>query len=296
MIIQERNEDLIKACKIASEARDYGCSLIKPGAKLLEVTEKIEAKIVELGGKFAFPPQISLNHVAAHYCPDVEDTIIFTDQVCKVDIGVHINGYIGDTAATVDLSGKYKKLVDASKAAVENACKAAKPGTALSAIGKIIQDTIQSYGFAPVRNLSGHGLELFEIHSEPNIPNYNSGEQAKLQNRQLIAIEPFATDGSGIVQDSNYSTLFSLVERKPVRMEGTRKILDFIEKNYGKMVFTKRWLRKHFKPIEIEFALRELQKFDIIRAYPPLGERSHGMVSQAEHTIIVNEKPLILTN
>ena len=195
---EETLNKLKKAGNIAAHARDFGISLIKKGNSLLDVTKKVEAKIIELGGEMAFPPQISLNDCAAHFCPDADDKIIFDNQVCSLDVGVHVDGFIGgDTAATVDLSGENEDLVKASREALENAIKIIKPGIKISEIGKVIQETITGYGFAPVRNLSGHGLDEFNIHAKPSIPNYDNGDNTELQENQLIAIEPFASKGAG---------------------------------------------------------------------------------------------------
>jgi methionyl aminopeptidase len=296
MILKTPPEQLIKACKIASKAREYGKGLIVKGASLLEVTQKVERKILELGGSIAFPPQLSLNHIAAHSCPDIDDTYRFGEDVVKLDIGVHIDGYIGDTATTVDLSGKHQKLVAAAEEALLQAIKHANPGTQLTRLGAAIHAAIARHGFSPVRNLSGHGLGEYEIHTSPNIPNYDNGDQTRLQMGQLIAIEPFASEGKGIVQEGTYSTLFSVTQLRPVRLPTTRRILKFIEQNYGNLVFTKRWLKQHFKPFEVEFALRELLKHEILRAYPPLGDAGKGLVAQAEHTIYVANPPIVLTN
>ena len=154
-------EKIKKAGNIAAQTLEYGKNLIKKDASLLQVLDKIEEKIEELGAKPAFPAQISCNHLAAHFCPD-EDDIIFSDQLACLDVGVHVDGYIGDNAVTVDLSGKNENLVKASKEALDNAISVVKPGVTLTEIGKAIQDSIQKYGFAPVRNLSGHGLGKFE--------------------------------------------------------------------------------------------------------------------------------------
>jgi len=295
MIVDPNNKDLLKAGKIASEVREFAKSLTVKGAKLLDITKATEKKIIDLGGKIAFPPQLSLNHIAAHYYPDFNDTIILNDEVVKIDVGVHVNGYIGDTACTVDLSGKNKKLVDASRQALNEAIKIIKPGITIAKIGETIQKTISSFGLAPVKNLSGHGLGLYKIHESPSIPNYDSGETITLEENQLIAIEPFATNGVGMIQEGTSSTLFSLIKKRPIRMQSSRNLLKFILNNYGDLVFAKRWLRNHFKPVELEFALRDLLRNEIIRWHPPLGEKANGLVSQAEHTVIVMNKPKIIT-
>ncbi len=287
MILTDIPDDLINACKIASEAREFGKKLIVPGAKLLDVTEKIENKIIELGGRIAFPPQISLNHIAAHNYPTANDEVIFKDQICKLDVGAHINGYIGDTATTVDLSGKNEVLIKAVEEALAAAISLAKPGVQLCKIGEVIHAAITKHGISPVRNLSGHGLGVYGIHEPPTVPNYNNGDTQILEKGELIAIEPFSTNGVGLVQEGTFATLFSLVNLRPVRMPASRKILKFINEHYGKLVFAKRWLKKHFKAIEVEFAMRAMVQAGILHAYPPLGEQSKAMVAQAEHTLLI---------
>ena len=284
----------IKAGKIASEAREYGKSLIKVGASLLEVSDKIEKKILELGGKLAFPAQISLNDVAAHNCADPDDKTTFKKgDLCKLDIGVHIDGYVADTACSVDL-GDNNDLVKASEDALNEALKIIKPGVTLAEIGETIKNAISKYNLSPIKNLSGHGLDRFVIHGPPTIPNFNTHDDTKLEEDQVIAIEPFATDGMGMIYEGDRANIFSLIEKKPVRSNITREILKEIEQFEG-LPFTTRWLTKKFPLFKVNFALRELLQIESIRKYPPLPEKNHGLVSQAEHTIIVKDKPIITT-
>jgi len=287
-------EKLIKAGKIAAEALQYAASLVKPGNKLLDVCEKTEEKIKELGGKLAFPVQISLNDTAAHFCPDQDDETVFKDQVVSIDVGVHVDGFIGDNALTIDLSGQNQELVKASREALDNAIKIIKPGVRIKEIGKMIHDTITKYGFAPVRNLSGHGLGEFGIHTKPNIPNYDNGDETELVENMVFAIEPFASKGAGIVYESSNATVFALVNKKPVRNMITRKILKEIE-SFNDLPFCSRWLAKKFGAAKASFALRELKNLEVIREYPPLLDKAHGLVSQAEHSVLVKEDPVVLT-
>ena len=170
-------DEYIEAGKIAAQALKYGGKLIKVGESLLDVTEKVEQKVLDLGAEFAFPPQISLNEIAAHYCADPNDETKFKEgDIAKLDVGVMIDGYIGDNALTVDL-GDNEKLVRASREALNKAIEIIKPGVTLSEIGKTIHDTITGYGFAPVRNLSGHGLDKYVFHDKPSIPNFDNGDR-----------------------------------------------------------------------------------------------------------------------
>ena len=169
-----------------------------------------------------------------------------------------------------------------------------KPGITLAEIGQTIQNSITSHGFAPIKNLSGHGVGRFLIHSSPTIPNFNTGDSTQLEEDQIIAVEPFATNGIGMIYESDNATIFSLIEKKPVRSPITRDIMKEVE-TFENLPFTTRWLTKKFPPFKVNFALRELLQIESIRKYPPLPDRKHGLVSQAEHTVIVKDEPIITT-
>ncbi|MBU3941619.1 MAG: type II methionyl aminopeptidase, partial [Nanoarchaeota archaeon] len=223
-------ENWKKSCNIAAQALEYGKKLIKKGNNLLDVAKKTDEKIISLGGEIAFPSQISMNQIAAHFCPTKNNNPIFDNQIAKLDVGAHVNGFIGDNACTVDLSGENSELVKASINALNNAIKIIKPGITLAEIGRVIQETIMNYGFAPVRNLSGHGLGKFDVHTKPTIPNYDNGDKTKIKKGDIFAIEPFATDGYGTVIETSNPTVFSLIQKKPVRDTTTRQVLKEIEK------------------------------------------------------------------
>jgi len=277
-----------KACSISGTALNYGVSLIKKGASVMEVCDAIDNKIIELGGKPAFPAQISSDHIAAHYCCPYDDKTILDSQVAKLDMGAHIDGIPGDTAATVDLSGKNSELVKASRNALDAAIKILKPGVKLMEIGQVIQSEITSLGFAPIRNLSGHGIAPFDLHAKPTVPNFNNNDPTELESGQIIAIEPFATTGEGIIVEGANAEVFMQTAHKPVRDMTARKILAEIE-TYQNLPFAKRWLIKKFPPIKVELALRQLQLNGSVQGFPPLVEKAQGLVSQAEHTILITD-------
>jgi|TARA_B100001971_G_C18251746_1_gene578808 methionyl aminopeptidase len=291
----ENIEEYKKAGKIAAEVLAYGNDLIKKDAPVLSVCNKIEAKIFELGAEPAFPVQLSMNDTAAHFCPEDDDKLVFTDQLVSLDVGVHVNGAIGDNACTVDLSGKHTDLVKASKEALDNAIKVIKVGVTLSEIGKAIEETIAGYGFKPVRNLSGHGLDSYNIHSSPSIPNYDSGDDTKLEKGQIIAIEPFATNGAGLIHEKGEASVFTLMGKKAVRINFVRQILKQLE-GYNGLPFTTRWLTKNFSESQVRYALNQFKLLEILKEYPPLVERQGGLVSQAEKSVLVDDEAIILTH
>ncbi len=284
----QTKQNYIKAGKISAEVLEYGKSLIKKGNSLLETTELIEKKIYELGGKPAFPVQVSCNEIAAHFCVEEDDKTIFDEQVVSLDLGVHVDGAIGDNAYTIDLSGKYADMVKAAQKALEEAVKIIQVGVEVRQIGKVINDAISSYGCNPVRNLSGHGLDLYNIHAKPTIPNIDNGDKTKLSKGMAFAVEPFATTGSGVVHESGLPTVFMLEHKKPVRSPITREVLKEIE-TYEGLPFAKRWLTKKFGA-KANFALRELTQLGMIHQFPPLVEINKGIVTQAEHSLLIDDK------
>ena len=287
-------EDWIKAGRIAAEVLEHGRLLIKKGATVLDVCDACDKKIYDLGAMPAFPSQISCDDIAAHFCPEEDDKTILDEQVVSLDVGACFNGAIGDNAVTVDLSEKYSDLVKASRDALNAALKVIQIGTPLGEIGKAIHETIQGYGFSPIRNLSGHGLAPYNIHDKPSIPNFDTGDTTELQKGMHIAIEPFATDGKGMIYESSPATVFSLVNKKPIRNPFARQALVEIEKYKG-LPFTKRWLTKKLGTLKVALALKELLNQDIIRGYAPLPDMDHGIVTQAEHTAIIDDKVIITT-
>ena len=289
------------AGKIGGKAIIYGRSIIKPGTGVVEALDKIEEYIHSNGGEMAFPAQVAINDVAAHSCPLQEDTSVFkATDIIKLDLGVHIDGLIADTAISIIFkqdNDRYQELYTIKKASEEalaNALKIIKPQMTLGEIGLIIQESIARFDLSPIKNLSGHGLGKFSVHEQPTIPNFNTNDKTELQYNEILAIEPFATNGHGMIYESSNPTLFSVQHLKPVRGNMTRDILMDIKK-FGKLPFTTRWLTKKHSQAKVNFAIKELRSLGIIHEYPPLIEIKHGLVGQTEHTVIVRDNSIVTT-
>lgn len=282
-----------KAGKIAKKIREEGPKLIKPGTKLKDIAETLEDKIKELGGIPAWPVNISINEVAAHYSPSQEDEAeIKEGDLVSLDIGVSIDGYIADTAVTIFLDENDKKLVEATDKALEEALKMVKPGTDVAEISAKIEEVIKSYGFNPITNLTGHGVDQYLVHAEPKIPNYKSEHSYILEEGEVIAIEPFATRGRNFIKDSDdeKNITYSLYQEKPCRLPESRKIIDLVRDREG-MPFTDRWLP--FKGVKLKLAIRELISRDCLSQHKIL--RGDQKIAQSEHTVIVLKEPIVIT-
>lgn len=288
-------DNWIKAGQIAGKTREYAKSLIKENLPLIELTEKTEEYIQKLGANPAFPAQFSINEIAAHYAAQPNDqTILKSGDLVKIDIGVEFEGAIGDTATTVEVkTKKNQKLIEASEKALENALKILKPGLEIYKIGEVIENTIKVYNYNPIRNLSGHGLDKFTIHTGKTIPNYNNQDKTKLKEDQIIAIEPFATPGTGLIKEGKPSTIYRIEQVKPIRDINAKNILNHIVKTYKTLPFSALQISKKFQNYKL--ALLLLEKNQILHHYPQLPEISNSIVSQAEHTVIIKDKPIITT-
>jgi len=284
----------IQAGEIAKKIKVYAKEIIKKDISLLEIAEKIEDKIHELGGKIAFPATLCINEIAAHCTPSHDDETK-ASGLLKVDIGVHIEGYIADTAFSLDLenSEENKKLIKASKDALENVEKQINFESTLGEVGKIIEDTINSQGFNPIVNLSGHLMEQYDLHAGVSIPNIDNKSDFEL-GEGLFAIEPFATPGSGKVQDGRPSGIYQVQNIKNTRSPIAREILGYISEEYNTLPFCSRWLVKKFGTKAL-LGLRQLEQEKILHHFPQLIESSKAIVSQAENTFLIEKDKITIT-
>ncbi len=287
-------EKIIRAGKISSEVKAYARTIIKKGIPLLEIAEKIESKIIELGGKPAFPTNLSIDDITAHYTPSHDDETL-AHGLLKIDLGVHIDGWVADTAFSVDLenSEENKKLIEASEKALENAIKNINSSTTLSQIGKKVQDTIESYGFSPIINLSGHSIEKNDLHSGLTIPNTDNGQQTPI-GLGIRAIEPFATSGSGKIYEGKLSGIYALTDDKNVRSPIAREILFYIAEEYQTLPFCSRWLVNKFGTKAL-FGIKELERNGNLHQFEQLIEITHKPVAQSEHTLLIEKDGTIIT-
>jgi methionyl aminopeptidase len=282
-------QDFIKAGQIAKEVRTYGKSLIVKGASYNDVISKVKGKIKELGAIPAFPPQIALDDVAAHFLPQPDNDIIFSNELVKLDVGICVNGAIGDTAVSIDLSGKHQNIIDAAEAALLAAEKIIRVGMTVSELGREIEKTIASYGLRPVRNLTGHGLAKNKIHTDPHIPNYDDKSKLTIKAGMTFAIEPFATNGTGMIFDAGNATLFSLIKRKG-KYTGFVDDVFKIALSFEGLPFCTHDLISEKTPLElVKKAIKVLLKDDALEDYAPLVEEARGMVAQAENSVLVDE-------
>ena len=283
-----------KAGRIAAEVRREIEKKLRPGVRILDLAEEIERMILEKGGKPAFPVNISINEITAHYTPCIGDTReIKEGDLVKIDIGVHVDGYIGDMAFTY--CSEKNPLVEANEKILRDVEKIIRPGVTVAEIGKEIESCAKKYGVGLIVNLTGHGLERYVFHANPSIPNVANNSSYTLREGEVIALEPFVVESNGYVKESSHTEIYRYLQDKPVRLPEAREILRMAREKYKSLPFCRRWLCKSFSPVKVSLALKQLEQAGAIETYPVLKEAKGRPVSQAEHTFIVMDKPIVTT-
>ncbi len=293
---KEEIEKLQQAGTIAKQVIEYAKSITKKDLPLLELANKIEDKIIELKAKPAFPVNLSINEIAAHATPTYNDTTL-ANGLLKIDIGIHIDGYVADTAFSVDLenSEENKNLIKAAESARDATLAKITTKTKIREIGAEIEKICKSFNVLPIHNLSGHSINQYNLHSGITIPNYDNSQDAKIP-EGVYAIEPFTTlpSASGSVKDSKLSGIYHLEKQTQVRDLFARQVLQFIIEEYKTLPFCSRWIFKKFGTKGL-LALRQIEQSNLLHHYPQLIEKSNSKVAQAEHTIILTNKEKIIT-
>lgn len=273
--------DYRRAGKVAKDAIILARDATKEGTLAIDVAKKVEKFIGDSGASIAFPINICLNHVAAHYTPSDRDQLRFAKgDVVKLDIGVHINGCIADTATTVEVAtSNWTSLIKSSEDALDCALEMLAPGVGTSSIGSAIDTAIQSRGFNSVKNLTGHSMERNVLHAGITVPNFASGERSILKSGTVVAIEPFATDGKGSVGGNKSGNIYHVIGNRTLSDEDANSFLASLIEKFDHLPFANRWcvgLSKDFDSF-----IKKHWRHGNIRSYPILAERVGTMVSQA---------------
>ena len=297
-------QNYIKAGKALVIAKRLARKIIKPGASFLEIANKLENEILKQGCELSFPINMSLNEIAAHYSPPIDDkTIIPEKGLLKIDCGSHFNGYIADSAFTINLDEdpKLQNYIDAAKEGLEAAIELFKPGIKLYELGEVIAEKILSHGLRPITNLGGHELKQYNLHAGPFIPNYKEKSHNQvLKAGDAYACEPFATSGVGKVINGKHSYIFRFVKKVKKNLPYEQiNYMNKIEKYCINLPFSPRFLEnnKLIPKNKIKRTIDAFLRKKILDHYPILIERTGAPVAQEEHTIVIESdgNPIVTT-
>jgi methionyl aminopeptidase len=289
--------EAVKAGKIAARVLSEMSEMIEPKARIIKLCTTAEKKIRDYGGRPAFPFNVSINHIAAHSTsPRGDRSEVPEFGLVKLDVGVHVNGWIADTALTVDIDGTLEGFVAATEDALREAISMFEPGVMLGDVGKRIEDVIKEYGLRPISNLTGHSIERNRLHAGKKVPNTRERRTPLIEVGEYYAIEPFATTGTGTVVDSEYVYIFGNTGMDEPLEDTTEKLRKFLRKKYGPFPFASRWIGTKSKDVDVVEEIKALLKARAIVGYPLQIDKKGRPISQTEHTVFVSEDgPIVLT-
>jgi len=281
-----------QAGKIVAKVREEARRTVREGMLIIDLCEKTESLIQEMGGKPAFPCNVSINEIAAHYTSPPQDRgRIPENSIVKIDLGVHVDGYIADTAFTVCFNPQYESLVQAAEEALKKAIEILRPGLLTSQFGSTIQKTIKNRGFKPVSNLTGHKVERYLLHAGKSLPNVLHVSTARVNIGEVYGVEPFVTvaNAVGRVESGFEACIFRFLKHRSLKNPYAKQLLNFIKENFRGLPFTERWLQGQVPLDCYKPAFSELLSSKSLMSYPVLIEASGKPVAQAEHTVLIVE-------
>lgn len=293
MFTEEEVEEILKAGRIVKEVREKVSEFVREGVKVLEVCERVEEEIRRLGGEPAFPCNVGIDSVGAHYTSPPEDrSLLSAGSLVKVDLGAQVNGFVADSAITVSLGSDYEEMIKAAEEALERAIRAVSVGGKISEVGVVVEKAIKSHGYKPISNLTGHKISKYTIHAGVSVPNVATKNGGRFEPWSVYAIEPFVTlpDASGEVVNGPPGNILHIIKLKGPKDQVARRYFDNLWRSYRTLPFARRWvsLSEGYSLTEALVAGRFLYE------YPVLVERSGRTIAQAEHTLLTTDKEVIV--
>jgi len=293
MLTPEELEKLKKAGSIAAQALRLGMDMVAENVKLLDVAEEVESFIRRHGAKPSFPCNLSLNEVAAHYTPSPKDkSKFYIGDVVKVDVGTHIDGFVGDTAGTVEVGTRsFKTMIESSVKARDKVMEFISEGLPVNEIGKAVDISIRQDGFRPIANLTGHEIKRYNLHSGLGIPSVDDRNTTTIRSGMMIAVEPFATNGQGLIRSAKPGNIYKIAKERPMADTELKEFYDMLSEQFSTFPFCERWC-DHPKA---GVMLNKLLRHGLVTSYAQLTEVKKGCVTQSEHTVYIDGKKALVT-
>lgn len=288
MLTDEQLEKLRKAGRVSGAARELGMSMVKEGVKLYDVAQEVEGYIREHGCGLAFPCNISINEIAAHYTPSCTDKSVFQiGDVVKIDCGAQLDGYVGDTAGTVEVgTNSYRDLIESSKRARNTVAEFISDGVSLAEIGRTVEMSMKRDGFVPIRNLCGHQIEPYNLHAGLSVPSFDNQDKTQIKAGMVIAIEPFATNGEGMIDDTRPGNIVRYLRDRPLSDPKAQEFVDYVKEEFKTFPFCARSCDFPDAEKHVKYLIRH----GVLSSYAMLAEVAGGIVSQHEYTFYIDTK------
>ncbi|CAH1119301.1 unnamed protein product [Phaedon cochleariae] len=298
-IVNRVLKQVIEKCVVGASVKEI-CEF---GDQLLsDETSKVFKKEKELKKGIAFPTCVSINNCICHFSPvpNEADCILKKEDVVKVDLGAHIDGFIAVVAHTVvmgaskehKVTGRRADVVLAAHFASQAALRLLKPGNETYAITDAVQKVAESYKCKPVEGMLSHQLKQFKIDGEktviqnPNDAQKKEHEKFELDKHEVYAMDVLISTGEGIGKETEtrVSIYKKTEETYQLKLKASRTFYTEVRTKYGSMPFN---LRSFQDETKAKMGVVECVKNKLIEPFQVLYEKPGEFVAHFKFTVLL---------
>lgn len=309
------NPDVVTKYRLAGDLANktltHVISLCKAGAKIVDICESGDKYITDECGKIykgkkvekgiGFPTCVSVNNVVGHFSPLGGDTReLKVGDVAKIDLGIHIDGYIAVAANTIvvgadgeskaDITGKVADVVLAAHTAAELAIRMIKPGAKNTALTDMFSKVASEFGVSPLGGVLSHQMTRFLIDGEKVIISKSDVDQKvdefEFEPNTVFAIDIVMTSGEGKPKEIDERTCVykrAIDETYQLKMKASRAILSDIDARFPTFPFTIRSMDEK----TVRFGIVECAKHGLVHGYPVLYEKEGEVLAHLKFTCLI---------
>lgn len=315
------NSDVVTKYKAAAEicnkAIASAISSCKAGAKIVDVCQSTDGLIAkECGTIFkgkniekgvAFPTCISVNNTVGHFSPLPEDATVLKDgDVLKIDLGVHIDGWIAVQAQTIlvqesfdsPIAGRAADAIQAARTAFEVALRLIRPGKKVSDVAGALSKVVEDFGCNLVEGVMSHQMKQFVIDGNKCVLNRptpeHKVEDAEFEENEVYAVDIVVSTGEGKprVLDEKETTVYkrAIDMEYKLKLKASRAVFSEINKKYPAMPFTVRALLTDGDSDlqkQLRLGLVECLNHGLLHPYPVLHEKTGEFIAQMKGTVLL---------
>jgi len=246
----------------------------------------------------AFPTSISVNHCVGHYSPLAGDTAVLVEgDLVKVDLGVHIDGYIAvvahttfATLSTAATTGRKADVVAAAHYAAECAHRLIKPGKKNTDVTEAIEKVAKEFGCESMEGVLSHQMKRFVIDGNKTIINKSTLEhkvdEFEFEENQVFAVDIVMSTGEGKSREMETRTTVykrAVDQSYLLKMKAARYVFNEINNRFPTLPFTVRALDEK----RARLGITECLQHELLFPYPVLYEKQGEVVAQFKFTVLV---------
>mmetsp|Transcript_54845 Transcript_54845/g.63068 ORF Transcript_54845/g.63068 Transcript_54845/m.63068 type:complete len:387 (-) Transcript_54845:216-1376(-) len=298
------------AGKIANETLEKIIKKCVPGAGIVDICafgdEEIEKEVKKVYNKkklekgIAFPTCLSVNEICGHFSPlRSEPCALKEGDLVKIDLGVHIDGFISITAHTIVVSEKADAVVEGRKAdvihaaynALQVALRLLKPGQKNNDVTEHIAKVVESYKCNPVEGVLSHELKKHLIDGNNCIINKATFDQKvddyEFQVNEVYGLDIIASTGEGKPRETEVRcTVYKRAIEKAysLKLKASRQFFSELNERYPTLAFS---MRSFEDETVAKLAVNECVKHELLHAYPVLAEKEGELVAQFKYTVMI---------